>query len=93
MVTFLFQWIGKASLMRAFIMQKYMQTSKVKKINQPGTARVGGKVHVTVPSQTLAKKKQMPWAVANKKCGALTNTLWLPSAIWGVTGAVTSTYH
>lgn len=57
MVTFLFQWIGKASLMRAFIMQKYMQTSKVKKINQPGTARVGGKVHVTVPSQTLAKKK------------------------------------
>lgn len=57
METFLFQWIGKASLMCAFIMQKYMQMSKVKKKKWPGTARVGGKVHLTASPQDTGQKK------------------------------------
>lgn len=57
METFFFQGIGKASLMCAFIMQKSMQISKVKKTEQPGTARVGGKVHVTASLPDTGQKK------------------------------------
>lgn len=57
METFLFQWIGKASLMCAFTMQKYMQMSKVKKKKWPGTTRVGGKVHLTASLPDTGQKK------------------------------------